>query len=210
MKLLCSLIVFIFCLTGCATNEKVHSVRSGGSKEYKTIYVIKHGWHTGIVIRKDDVYPLFPELIKNHPNAYFIEISWGDKKYFMAPEDDLFLALRAALWPTNSVVRILGYSEGYFEKLPGRNIEPLKLPKNDFERMIRFLKANFSKDEGGSLIQVGKSNNYYLSNKKYWGIRTCNYWIAKALKKGSFPVRPFFSLTSGSVMKRVQNINEAK
>ncbi|MFO8233887.1 MAG: DUF2459 domain-containing protein [Bacteroidales bacterium] len=49
-----------------------------------TVYVAKHDWHTAIIIEKAELAPLFPELTGKFPDAHYLDISWGDKKYFMA------------------------------------------------------------------------------------------------------------------------------
>ncbi len=171
------------------------------------IYVVKHGWHTGIIIKRSAVDSLLPALTQMFPEAHYLDISWGDKKYFMAPDDNIWLGIRAALFPTKSVIRVLPFSEHLKNHFSQDHIQAIQLTNKQLESMTQFFKNELVVTREGKLVQASQSRHFFMSSRKYWGLRTCNTWIAKALKRAGFPIKPIFSLTSGYVIKRV---NEGK
>ena len=62
-----------------------------------TIYVVGHGWHPGIVIRRDDIpAEAWPEHRRSLA-ARFLEVGWGDRAFYESPEAGVRLALKAAV-----------------------------------------------------------------------------------------------------------------
>ena len=173
-----------------------------------TVYISKRSWHTGIVMDRSDIDTLIPELTENIPKAKYLNLSWGDRKYFMAEEGTIGLALRAALLPTQSVIHVIGYThlpEWYVKQ---KQVTEVKLSHEGFVSMAEYIHESFARDSTGSLVPlrerpVGMSY-FYLSDITYWGTRTCNVWTAKALRKSGFPINPLIALTSGNVMRQVR------
>jgi hypothetical protein len=66
-----------FC-SGCSPSLK-DNCPVDNEASAKTIYLVSHGWHVGIVVKRidipDDVWP----NLKNFANADYLEIGWGDK-----------------------------------------------------------------------------------------------------------------------------------
>ncbi len=50
----------------------------------KKIYIVKHGWHTGIIFNRKEAMPYLLKLNNEYIDAQFLEISWGDKDFFKA------------------------------------------------------------------------------------------------------------------------------
>ncbi len=200
--------VLTLLLSGCFGPKEGLYPPEKESKFKVTVYVSKRSWHTGIVMKRSDVDTLLPELMENIPKAEYLNLSWGDRKYFMAEEGTVGLALRAALLPTQSVIHVIGYThlpEWYFKQ---KQVAKVKLSRNGFLSMVDYIHDSFARDSSGLLVPlrerpVGMSY-FYLSNITYWGSRTCNVWTARALRKSGFPINPVIALTSGNVMKQVR------
>jgi hypothetical protein len=169
-----------------------------------SVFVVKHGWHTSLIIERETLGRYFPRLTNRFPHSEMLDISWGDKKYFMAPDHSIWLAVRAVLVPTQSVVRVVGYSEKMVESFEPPEIEKLMFSGEEFRQLAVFLQKSFSENDDGELLIAGKRGIFFFSQTKYWGFRTCNSWIAKALKNGGYPIKPLFSLTSNAVMRKVK------
>ena len=46
-------------------------------EEPRYIYVVRHAWHTGLVVKYDDIEPhLWPEK-DDFPEALYLEVGWG-------------------------------------------------------------------------------------------------------------------------------------
>jgi uncharacterized protein (TIGR02117 family) len=159
-------------------------------------------------MERGDVDTLLPELTENIPKARYLNLSWGDRKYFMSEEGTVGLALRAALLPTQSVINVIGYThlpEWFFKQ---KQVEAVRLSRDGFISMADYIHDSFARDSAGRLVSlrerpVGMSY-FYLSDITYWGTRTCNVWTARALRKSGFPINPVVALTSGNVMKQVR------
>jgi len=202
------ILVLTLLLSGCfGPREGLYPPREG-SKDHVTVYISKRSWHTGIIMERSDVDTLLPELTENIPKARYLNLSWGDRKYFMSEEGTVGLALRAALLPTQSVIHVIGYThlpEWFFKQ---KQVEAVQLSRDGFISMADYIHDSFARDSTGNLVPlrerpVGMSY-FYLSDITYWGTRTCNVWTARALRKSGFPINPIVALTSGNVMKQVR------
>src|SRR6056297_1067863 len=197
------ILFFWGCLLSCSPVKNADSQFQAQKDRNEIIYVAKHGWHTGVIIKKSSLDTLLPFLTRRFPESNYLDISWGDKKYFMAPDDNVMLALRAVLIPTRSVVRVVSVPydpENYFA---GSDVRAVDIPRKDFYQMIDYIRKTFEITYGTKLIPAGKKGIYFLSARKYWGFRTCNEWTARVLKKGGLRIIPLFSLSSGSLMKKL-------
>ena len=195
-------------LTSCKSTEESLRKPAGKEKDSITVYIGKHGWHTAFIIEKADLAPLFPELTVKFPEAHYLDISWGDKKYFMAPKGTFCLAVRAALLPTKSVVRVLGFTKNLETYFSQSNIQAVQLSAQGFYQLVNFIKRTFAREKSNKLVSLDEQNVFYLSGKTYWGIRTCNVWTARALKRGGFPITPIFSIRADYVLRKVSSVGE--
>jgi uncharacterized protein (TIGR02117 family) len=173
-----------------------------------TIYVTRRGWHTGILVPAAALDTFFPSIQKQMPGATHVAFSWGDRRYFMAEEGTLGLAIRAALLPTESVVYVEGFNwlpKGYTKS---ENVIPVSLSEKGLRLMIGYIEQSFERDSRQQLIPLRQReegmSHFYLSHITYWGTRTCNVWIARALAKAGVDIHPALSLTAGRVMRQLK------
>ncbi len=175
--------------------------------ECKKIYVLKHRWHTGIIINRSEASNLLPALGNDFNNSEYIEIGWGDKDFYMSEKGTLFLALKAVLWPTKSVLHVAKISSHQLERFNEEEIIEFALTDENFNKLIKYLNRSFSLDSNKHNIQLGKglygNSRFYLSNEHYHLFKTCNVWVAKGLKNANISIKPFFALTSKNVMKQL-------
>ena len=208
MKFFWLIVLGMLALTCCKSTEQSLHKPTGKEKDSITVYIVKHDWHTAIIIEKAELAPLFSELTSKFPEAHYMEISWGDKKYFMAPKGTFGLAVRAALFPTKSVVRVLGFTKNLESYFSQSNIQAVKLSRPGFCQLVGFVKGTFATKDSNKLVSLDGQDVFYLSGKTYWGIRTCNVWTARALKRGGFPITPIFSMRADYVLRKVSSEGE--
>ena len=81
------------------------------SQEFSNkIYIAKSSWHVGIILKVDADLLLQIDALKDFGNFGFVDIGWGDAEFYQSPSEfDLYLAAKAILFPTPSVVRVQGY-----------------------------------------------------------------------------------------------------
>ena len=180
--------------------------------DFKTIYILKHRWHTGIIIKTDDVKKSIPAIANDFKNTQYIEIGWGDKDFYMAEKETVWLALKAVLWPTESVLHIAEINSHPQWLFKENEIVELKLSVDNFNKLVNYLNNSFLVNADNQNIKLGKglysNSQFYLSKEKYHLFKTCNVWIAKGLKKSGISINSFFALTSKNVMKQLKKKNK--
>lgn len=151
------------------------------------IYIAKIDWHVGIILKVDE------NLIKNISAAqYFkdfnyVDIGWGDADFYQSPDNfDLYLASKAILFPTTSVIRIQGYNQSIDQIINWREYAfEVGLLKDEYENLCKFIDNSFSRDSTNNLSVTLQKNNkrvtFFSSVHKYHLFNTCNTWVADAL-----------------------------
>ncbi len=173
-----------------------------------SVYLVSHGWHTGIVFRRADIpRAIWPEA-DDFPGAEYLEVGWGDRDYYQAREPGPWLTLKAALWPTPSVLHIVGFSDSVENFFPASDIIRVDLPARGFERLSGYLHDSYARDAAGQTLRLGPSlygdGRFYLSREKFHLFNTCNVWTARGLRAAGLPVTPFLSITTEQVLSQVQ------
>ncbi len=92
-------LLFSISFSACATSNK-EAFTPHPEEPQKTIYLVSHGWHSGIVLQRSDLPSHgWPEL-KYFSEADYLEIGWGDKQYYQTPSPNLGIILKATMLPT--------------------------------------------------------------------------------------------------------------
>lgn len=167
------------------------------------VWVVNHGWHTGIVVRRRDLPEnLWPQ--RDFPEAEFLEVGWGERAFYMAPAGTSGMALRAALWPSASVLHVAGFAGPAERYFPASEIVEIALSRRGFEQLAAFLGEAYATDEAGGAIRLGPgqypNSVFYLARERYHLFRTCNVWTARALRSGGCPLTAFVSITARNVI----------
>jgi len=172
------------------------------------IYVVGQGWHTGLVIRRQDIpEALWPEH-HDFPEAQYLEVGWGDQQFYQAAEGTLGLALKAALNSTASVLHVVGLHlppEAFF---PDSEIIAVRLTPNGFARLCTYIHNAYKKAASGQAMPLGPGwyeySRFYQAEGRYHLLYTCNTWLAEALQVAGCPVNPSLVLTTENLMSRVR------
>ena len=165
-----------------------------------------------MVLRRADIQAdLWPENV-DFPYAEFFEVGWGDKQYYQTPDAHFGIILRAALWPTPSVLHIVGFSGAVTAYFPLSEIIEFKLSEPGFELLSLYIAESFSRDETGQALSLGRglygNSRFYLSRESYHLFNTCNVWTARALSAAGVPITPPFSITVEQLMAQAQTFGE--
>lgn len=170
------------------------------------IYLVSHGWHAGIVIERAAIPPgLLPEQA-DFPGARYLEFGWGDRGYYLSPEPHVGHLLKAGLWPTSSVLHVVGFSEPVIDYFPRSEIVYLEFSRDGFARMGRHLDSRFAREgESAVALQPGLYGNsrFYRSRETYHLFNTCNVWTARVLHAAGCPITPAFNITVDGLLSSV-------
>jgi uncharacterized protein (TIGR02117 family) len=213
MSIVRILLHFFLVVACCACAAPVKDLFPPGDNAVtKPIYLVSHGWHAGIVLRRADIPAgLWPENV-DFPYAEFLEVGWGDKQYYQTPDAHLGTTLRAALWPTSSVLHIVGFNGAVTAYYSSSEIIEIKLSEPGFELLSRYIAASFARDESGQALPLGRglygNSRFYLSRESYHLLNTCNVWTARALRAASMPITPSFSITVEQLMAQAETFGE--
>lgn len=176
------------------------------------IYIVSHGWHTGLVLPASTLQSRLPELKQRFGEVSYLELGWGDKGFYQANEITVGLALRAMFWSSGSVLHVVAVPEnvsGYFSE---SEVKPLCLGDDNLATLLDFIEGSFARDAQGHLITL--QNGLYGNSQFYEGIgtyhmlNTCNKWTAKALQSAGMDISPALRLTAGSVMSALQAVQD--
>lgn len=176
----------------------------------RIIFLVSHGWHAGIVLKRLDIQHIDWPKLKTFTHADYLEIGWGDKDYYTSHDPGPFLAAKALLLPTSSVLHLVGFSvppEHYF---PYSEIIRIELTVPGFERLVNHISQSFLRDESGSAVSLGQGmygySRFYASKETYIACKTCNTWTAAVLQLAGCPVAP--AVTVNGLMSQARRFGE--
>jgi len=175
---------------------------------HKTIYLVSHGWHAGIVLRRADIPDsVWPEL-GDLPDTDYLEVGWGDMDFYQTADPHMGLILKAALLPTASVLHIVGFNGPVPAYFLYSEIIRIELSSAGFEHLSRTIAASFTLDEAGNARSLGPglygNSRFYLSRETYHLFNTCNVWTARALRAAGLPITPTRAISVESLMSQAR------
>ena len=211
MKIIFIVIILIL-FSGCSSKPYIVQYSEGNSTtEGHEIYVVSHGWHTGFVVPAGDIQARLPQLKERFGDIPYLEFGWGDKHFYQAKEITTGLALRAILWPTDTVIHAVAVPKNPNEHFQNSEVEKLCLSDGNFFSLTSFISNSFDKDKEGEILElinrVYDDSQFYQSVGDYYLMNTCNKWTAKGLKSAGIDISPTFKLTASSVMNDIRSHN---
>jgi len=174
------------------------------------IFVVQEDWHTGIILHTNDVdSSIWPEIVR-YRDKKFVDVGWGDEKFYQVPGYPFFTAARAVLLPTQSTLRVFPYStailSAYFED---SRILKIITGRKELDQLCSFIAESYKRDEHGNpqLSELYENNDhYFLAKRNYHLFRTCNTWVALGFKESGFDVRSFFVLYGKQLFRQLTDI----
>lgn len=207
-------IAFLILLLACASAPPAverRPDRPGDGR--RAVYVIGHGWHTGIVMPAEDFQVLFPALGERFGDIPYIEFGWGDQGFYQAEKPTLGLSLTALLWPTRAVMHAVAVPADVQAYFPGSDVRRLCLSQGGYDALLRFIAGSFRQNEDGRIFPLGRGlygdSSFYEALGGYSLFNTCNTWTARALKSAGLDINPAFKATAGSVMRFMHALDPA-
>jgi uncharacterized protein (TIGR02117 family) len=186
----------ILLLAGCASPPAERAVNGE-----IPIYVVTHGWHTGIAMRAADIDFGRWRPLPNPKRAY-LEVGWGDRDYYPAPRFNLWYGFKALAWPTRSVLHVVGFNEPPARYFPASEVVELRVSGAGFEGLLAYISSSFEPDPAPIAPSLYASGAFYPSREKFHLFRTCNVWVARALREAGIEVRS--SLTTEGLMSQLR------
>ncbi len=172
------------------------------------IHVVGHGWHTGILIRRDTIpAQAWPEH-QRFPAARFLEVGWGDRAFYESPDAGVKRALKAAFDSEGSVLHVAGFDRTPAEEFSRAEIITVELSSRGAQALARFVSRAYARDAAAQLIELGPGlyplSRFYAATGRYSLLYTCNNWVAEALRAAGCPITPAWAVTAGNLLSQAE------
>ncbi len=178
----------------------------------RTFYVVSHGWHTGLIVDRRDLIERVPKLKNDFGGVKYLEIGWGDQRFYQAQAVNFGLALRAVLFPTSSVLHIVEVPDTPRRYFSGSEVVEVSVPPTGYEKLLAFIAGSFSRTSSNGVIKLGRGlygkSRFYRSEGSFHAFNTCNTWIAKAINATGYPISTATSTARGLMTQLDKDVTE--
>lgn len=207
-NIITSLIIFsITLLTGCTKPVSKFYPPDPEQTNNKTVYIVNHGLHTGIVLPKKDA-ALYMHAFDDFNNARYLEIGWGDETYYQAEKNTLWMGIRALFWPTDSVIHVAALQTDPAAYFSNKEVIPLKLSKMGFIRLVEVIDKSFALNEKRQIIKLGNGlygrSSFYRAEGTFHLFNNCNTWSAEAIRSSGLPINTFYVFTATDIIYQLK------
>ena len=186
--------------------------RPGAGVDLEPVYLVGHGWHAGIVLRRIEARAAHWPEQDDFPDAVFLEVGWGDRDYYQNPDPGLGDRLKGAFWPTPSTLHVVGFRREVTDFFPASEVIRIDVPEAGADSPAAFIHAAYARDEEGQPIVLGPGlygeSRFYAARERYHVFKNCNTWAARALREAGLPLRPKEILTAKDLLKQVRPFGE--
>jgi uncharacterized protein (TIGR02117 family) len=203
--------VLVCWCTSCTTLPQAveHASTSRQCPAIEEIYVLNHGWHTGIALKAADLNASIPSLSIRFPEAKYYEIGWGDAGFYQSNEITTGLTFRAMFWSSGTVMHVVGFKLEPDKYFPGSEVRRIMLNRDAYKTMLKFIKSSFKTNEAGDVVRQNHGlygdSQFYTGIGNYYILNTCNKWTAKALYSAGLDIDPGLKLTASSITNFLDN-----
>jgi len=195
---------YAFILTGCSSWTQWNHLPINTENEV-TVFVVNHGWHTGIVIKGGELGEALFFLEEQLGKSEYYELGWGDKGFYEAEEITSLVTINAIFWPTESVMHVVSLPMSPLKYFPQSEIITMHVSIVGLSKLKQAISDSFRRDNG-RVIQTGQgiygNSLFYKGKESYYFANTCNTWTAKMLNEAGAPIDSNFTFTASSVMRQ--------
>jgi len=172
------------------------------------VYVVTHGWHTGLAMRAADIDFARWRPLPHPGGARYLEVGWGDRDYYPAPRFNLWYGFKALAWPTPGALQVTGFDEPPARYFPASEVVELGLDRRRFERLLAYIAASFGPGAAPIAPSLYATGAFYPSREKFHLFKTCNVWVARALRAAGIEVRS--SIATEGLMAQLRAYHRAR
>jgi uncharacterized protein (TIGR02117 family) len=201
-----SAILLSCALSGCTTASDHVGVAAPDS--LRSIYVVRRGWHTGVAIATADWPNQNWAVLNDFPGAEYLEFGWGDERFYQAESGTVWLAIRAALWSTSSVVQVISLREPEPTAAQANEIVEIRVPIGGLRKLAAAIEQEFAGDyptpTGATLNASPAPNLFYKAQRRFYFPRMCNWWMATRLDEAGCPVEPWTVIFASRIIREAR------
>lgn len=172
------------------------------------VYLVRHGWHAGIAVRlaeiPDDRWP----VLENFPNARYLEVGWGEARYYPGEIRGVWGAVRAGAWPTGSVLHVVPVSDSVMGTFAQNTVIRIPVSETELDALTRYVAASFTLTDDGAAVPAADGyypgSRFYRSKLTYHVFNNCNHWAAAALEAAGCETAPRWTMRVQQVIARAR------
>ena len=176
------------------------------------LFVVSHGWHTGLIIPASYLNQAIPDLKERFGDVAYYEIGWGDKGFYQAQEITIGLTLQAMFWSEGAIMHVVAVPDSPIKYFGQSEIVGTCLTNEQISSLSTFISKSFARDPQGHTVRLTQGlygdSQFYDGEGRYYLLNTCNKWTAKGLQSAGMDISPSFSLTAGSVMTTIRSLRQ--
>jgi uncharacterized protein (TIGR02117 family) len=159
-----------------------------------SVYLVKLGWHTGMVIRTQDIDSSYLPEKRLFSQFKYVDIGWGDDEFYRTPGFDIGLAIKALFYPTVSTLRVEGFNFDIMKYVDYSDVGYIiKLDRKSFNSLTRYVSSTFFINNSSNVELLESRYNghisFYRANGKYTVFNTCNTWVSKGFKNAGYDIK---------------------
>jgi len=185
------LLTALVSLVACRPVPAPPEVRPGEPTHH--VYLVSHGRHVGIALqRKALMAERWPALAMLDALGMprYVEVGWGDTRYYTAAAPTLADGARALFWPTNSVLHLAGVHRPLPEAFPQRTIVRVEVTATGLQRLVDFIVAHHA--DPTVPVPVARSlygrGYFFAADRRYHFFYNSKRWAAEALERAGVPI----------------------
>ncbi len=197
-----------------------------GGPGARAVWVIDHGWHSGLAVRAADLRAAavaigrgdpdaahrLRSLAAEWPDAAWLEIGWGDRAVYLETpalgDLDALDALAAVLWPTPSVLQVVPLRAPPDRAFPRSAGLRLALSDPGFARLAARVAETLGPGPRARRPRIAPSlyggGAFFEAAPSYHALRTCNHWVSAALRAAGVPSSWIASATSAGLLAELR------
>ena len=179
---------------------------AGRGEPTETVFVVNHGWHTGIVVPSARLPASARPPWGAVSRSKYLEVGWGDDGFYRADKVTSGIALRAMFWRNPAVLHVVAMDEPPNLCFPYSGIIKITVSTNGFNRLCSYLAEAYAIGGASGPTDLGKgiygNSRFYRATGHYYFPNTCNKWTARALRATGAPITPFYAVRAKNVFNQ--------
>ncbi|BCS52521.1 DUF2459 domain-containing protein [Geobacter sp. SVR] len=211
LSLLLLLAVVVLIVPRCGRLQEWRYLPADKAEE-RSLHIVNHGWHTGIILSRRDLAGRFGFLDTYLGQTPYYEFGWGEAEFYQAERNTVIAALRALFRSNEAVIHVVALPIGpvsYFSREP---VVELRVSETGLEHLREALHASFRFDERGRPYPLGRGlygdSRFFGAEGRYSLGNTCNRWTATLLSDAGVPMDTLFTMSAGDVIGQAENARQ--
>lgn len=198
-------------LSGCARFKEWRYLPATKAEE-RSIYVVSHGWHTGIVLSRNDMSYSFGFIDRYLSKSPYYEFGWGEEDFYQAETNTFTQALKALFWKNSTVMHVVAIPSVPKEYFKNNDVIELKVSRTGLEHLRKELLGSFKFDNKSIPYPTGKGlygeSKFFKAKGYYMFTNTCNRWTATMLHEAGVPMNTLFTVRARSVIRQAEEARQ--